>query len=365
MKPMRLVVEAMAADFGGIRTYVEWLLRTWGTAFPDDDLLVVTRADSDLDTAEHRRRAITVPRPAALGRPLTQSLLTPGIVRDFGADAVLATLPSTGFRHPGVPLAVVVHDLRHDIQPEQFSRSRRLLRRVSYRRTYALADGFIAVSQRTLDDLTRLYPDTATRPSIVVHHGADHALEWHGRPGSGPAVTFAHHTNKNPDLVIDAWAIAQSRGVRLPHLMVVGAGAQRDRLAARIRDKDLADRVSVAGYLPNAEFNALMGSASMIVFPSDFEGFGMPVLEGMLRRVPVVAGPDPAVLEVSGGHAFVMTEWTAAALADAAGRAVACTPARLDAAHAHAREFTWTRATTQTRAFLAHLSTTGREARTT
>ncbi len=63
----------------------------------------------------------------------------------------------------------------------------------------------------------------------------------------------------------------------------------------------------------------------MIVFPSDFEGFGLPVAEGMRLGKAVVIGPERATTEVAGGHAFVMADWTADALADAVRAAEAMT----------------------------------------
>ena len=99
-----------------------------------------------------------------------------------------------------------------------------------------------------------------------------------------------------------------------------------------------------------------MRSASMVVFPSDFEGFGLPVVEGMLQGMPVVIGPEPATLEVAGGHASVLADWSPAALADAVAAAGTATPAQLESARAHAAAFTWPRCVEQTRQFLVELA---------
>jgi glycosyltransferase involved in cell wall biosynthesis len=346
---MRVVVEALAADFGGIRTYLDNLLPAWREAFPDDRLLVVVHRDSHLDTSTHERLELDVRRPAILGRPWAQTRQGRRIARAFAADAVLATLPATGLTHPGVPLVVVVHDLRHELRPDQFSRARRALRAVSYNRAYALADGFVAVSQRTLDDLHRLHPATHRVPGLVVHHGADHVLDWPGSAATGPAVTFAHHSNKNPDLVLDAWADGRARGLTMPDLLILGTGSLRDRLRARLDALGLTDVVRLAPYLPEDEFHQVMREASMIVFPSEFEGFGLPVVEGMALGIPVVIGPEPAVLEVAGGHAVVMERWSPRALADAVARAGTVGTDQRDAARRHAAAFTWVRSVEQTR----------------
>lgn len=352
---MRLIVDALAADFGGIRTYVENLLAAWEAQADElgDHLLVMVREGSDLDTGHHVRREVRIPGPGPVGRPFTQSVLTRRLVAEFGADAVLATMPSTSLVRVGVPLGVVIHDLRHELRPEQFSRPRRLLRKVAYDRAYAAADVIISVSQRSLDDLHRLHPSLRTTPSAVVHHGADHVLSWLSAPArSGPAITFAHHTNKNPDLVLDAWAYGVEQGLDLPSLQVLGTGDQRNALNSRVAALGLTGLVTLAPFLPEAEFRHAMASASMIVFPSDFEGFGLPIVEGMQLGIPVVIGPEPASLEVAGGHASVMTSFSAPGLAEAVARARGFDAQHLARAREHASTFAWGRTVQQTRAAL-------------
>ena len=324
---MRLLIDALPADFGGIRTYAEHLIAAW--AQTDDEVHVVVAADSDLPVpvgvVAHR---IVLRGPRSLARAAAQSRHLPRLARELGPDAVLATLPSTTMRPLGVPLVVVVHDLRHDLRPDQFSGSQRLLRRISYGRGYALADAHLAISQRTLTDLHTTHPATRATPSAVVHHGADHVVGWPAPAGTrvGPAVTFAHQVNKNLDLVRDGWRLL---GPDAPNLIVLGAP-----------------------YVSQEELEATFGSASVVVLASDFEGFGLPVLEAMRLGIPVVIGPEPAMREVSGGHACEMTAWTPEEVARAARDALAADAATIRAALDHAATFTWARTVDETRALL-------------
>lgn len=349
---MKVLVEALAAEFGGIRTYVEHLLAAWEIAFPDDDLTVLVPTGSDLRTAGHRRRELRIPGPDLIARPLAHTAAIRRLVVEADADAVLATLPNTSLRHPGVPLTVVVHDLRHEIRPEQFTRGRRLVRAVAYRRAYALADHIVAVSQRSLDDLHRLHPRLTATPSTVVHHGADHVPQGDSAARRGPAVAFAHHTNKNPELVLAAWALARRGGVDLPELILVGTGGQRERLGAEARRLGVEDRVTMASYLDDTAFARVLAEAAAVVFPSSFEGFGIPVLEGMLAGAPVIIGPEPATQEVAGGWAAVAADWSAAALLSAVVEGCAFDDAHLAGAREHAAAFTWQRTAAKTRAAL-------------
>ena len=349
---MRLLVDAAAAEYGGIRTYVGQLLPAWAAAFPEDRLMVVVPAGSTIDTAGHDRHELRVVGPAVVGRPLAQTRAVPALARAHRADAVLATNPTTTLRRPGPPLAVVVHDLRHELRPEQFSLPRRALRWASYGRSYRLADGFVAVSQRTLDDLHRLHPETAARPSAVVHHGADHVQAWPTPDRSGPWVTFGHHTNKNPALVLEAWSLLPDP----PALIVIGLDADsRAELERRRADLGLDPGVELAPFLPDPQFHAVLAGAGGVVLASDLEGFGLPVVEAMAMGKPVVLGPDPGTAEVAGGHAVTAEAWTAEAFADAVGRAAALGPDALAAARAHGETFTWERTARETRALLEAL----------
>jgi len=352
---MRIAIDAMCAEYGGIRTYVEQLLVGWHAAHPEDEVHVFLRSGSEIAAPGLRRHELSVRRPDVLARPWTQSFAMTEAIRALKPDAVLATAPTTGVRSFDSPLVVTIHDLRSELRPEQFSRGRRLLRTVSYGRTYRLADAFVSVSQRSLDDLHRLHPRTRSLPGSVVHSGADHVAAWPTPTRDGPAVTFAHHSNKNPALTVDAWALLVAAGADVPNLLLLGVSASlRDALAARIARHGLADRVELAPFLLDDDYRRRISRAAAVVFPSDFEGFGMPVVEGMALGKPVVIGPDPAVLEVAGGHAVVMADWTAEALADAVADALARTEADLQAARVWAASFTWERTIRQTRAALAH-----------
>jgi glycosyltransferase involved in cell wall biosynthesis len=106
-------------------------------------------------------------------------------------------------------------------------------------------------------------------------------------------------------------------------------------------------------YLPQADFDEIRGHASVVVFPSDYEGFGLPVLEAMRSGVPVVITADRALLEVAGGHAVVAEAWTPQELSRAVERALSVSDCSVAAAQAYASRFTWREAARQTRDVLA------------
>ncbi len=153
--------------------------------------------------------------------------------------------------------------------------------------------------------------------------------------------------------MLDAWALLRGQGDVLP-LVVVGLPADaRDATAAAVRRRGLDEVVTLQPWLSTEDFQRTFTSASLVVFPSDFEGFGLPALEAMRLGIPVVVTPDAALLEVTGGHATVMDGWDAAALAAAVPVARAQSDEELSAGVEHAAGFTWERTASVVRSTLA------------
>lgn len=356
-RPLKLVVDAVCAEYGGNRTYVDHLLGRWHAVRPDDELHVVVPAGSTLSTYGHARHELAVKSPSVLRRPLAQTRVLHRLVAEVRPDAVLATAPPTTLRRLGVPLAVVVLDLRHEILPHQFSRGRRLIRKLAYGRSFRIADGFLTISARTLDDLHTKHPGTQSVPGTVTHLGADHVLSWPAPSRGGPAIAFGHHTNKNPDLVLRAWSTALGRGDQLPPLVILGtSGSARQRLQDLIDTEHLGAAVTLAPFLDDEAFMQMLTTASLVVFPSDFEGFGLPIVEGMLLGKPVVISPEPGSAEVAGGNAVVMSGWQPEHLADAVVEALSRSGEDLQRAADWAATFTWDATVAKTGTALEHLA---------
>jgi glycosyltransferase involved in cell wall biosynthesis len=74
----------------------------------------------------------------------------------------------------------------------------------------------------------------------------------------------------------------------------------------RINELGLAQRVIITGYLPDADLPALLAGATAFVFPSLYEGFGMPVLEAMAAGIPVLTSNSSALPEVAGDAALLV-----------------------------------------------------------
>jgi glycosyltransferase involved in cell wall biosynthesis len=115
----------------------------------------------------------------------------------------------------------------------------------------------------------------------------------------------------------------------------------RAAAAAALAERGLGDLVTLCPWLDDRDFQQHFTSAALVVFPSDYEGFGLPAVEAMRLGIPVVVSPDPALLEVTGGRATVMEGWDAPALATAVVAARRTSAGALAAGVEHASAFTW------------------------
>jgi glycosyltransferase involved in cell wall biosynthesis len=188
----------------------------------------------------------------------------------------------------------------------------------------------------------------------VAQLGADHVLAWSPRQsGTEYALAFGQWGNKNVDLVLDSWRTLHDEGDAMP-LVIVGLPEDaRPTLQSRVDALGLRDLVSVQPWLSATEFQSQFTSAALVVFPSDYEGFGLPAVEAMRLGIPVVITPDAALLEVTGGLATVMDGWDAASLARAVPLARRLSSDQLRKCTEHATEFTWRRTASEVRTALS------------
>jgi len=133
---------------------------------------------------------------------------------------------------------------------------------------------------------------------------------------------------KNLGVLIDAFAQIASNYTAVK-LVICGA-PDRDttRIAQLVRERGLEQRVVTLGYVADNELPGIVAAAKVFVFPSLFEGFGMPVVEAMAAGVPVLASSDPSIDEAAGGAALRFDPRNPTELAGALERVLGSTSAQ-------------------------------------
>jgi glycosyltransferase involved in cell wall biosynthesis len=231
---------------------------------------------------------------------------------------------------------VTVHDLAFRLHPETAPQSTRWwLARID--RTLQRAAGIIAVSESTKRDLLELYGVDGDRVAVVPH-GVDRQV--FRRPSQeevervrrrfgivGPYLLSLGGIEPRKNLPNLVRAYAQLPPEVRPALVLAGGSVEwnregREALEQALRELpwEVSERIVLTGYVAEADKVALLGGAEALVYPSLYEGFGLPVLEAMACGTPVVTSNVSALPEIGGDAALLVDPRDPAAIASALER---------------------------------------------
>jgi len=300
------------------------------------------------------------PRRAAMARgPRLQTQAWRGSLWPLRKpDVALLHIPDERMPPWQMPLTATVHDLYAALGINATDEARRLRKFRSYEMLRDRCARLICVSEHTRQDFLRHVGGDPARIR-VVHLGVSGEFRPHDdaeiapvrqRLGiAGPFLLFVGATaNKNLARTLEAFAAS---GARRDHVLVVAgklAPAMLETTRARIEQLGLADRVRLLGYVANADLPALYAGAGAFLFPSLYEGYGLPILEAMASGTPVLASDRASCPEVAEGHAVIVDPEDVGALAAGIDAALALGPDQRAAARAHAASKTWARTARET-----------------
>jgi alpha-1,3-rhamnosyl/mannosyltransferase len=214
----------------------------------------------------------------------------------------------------------------------------------------------IAISELTRRQVIQTY-SVAPERVVTIHLGVEAGFfaQTERRANDPLRMLFpgAPVARKNLDLVLRAMAGAP-RGSALAKAALDISGATAERFpehAARVAALELNERVRWLGQVSRAEMPGVMAAADVCVYPSLYEGFGLPPLEAMASGTPVVASNVTCLPEVLGSAAVLVDPNDVAAFSKAVESVLSDARARtslIAAGREHAREFTWERCAGQT-----------------
>ncbi len=322
---------------GGTETYVRELARALGRVGEHDyDALVPTLAP---DAADGLRATVAAGYRASrttAGRLGAMALAT---VRPGAAGARLdacdvvhfpLTVPVPRTRRPRV---ITLHDVQHLDLPQLFPRGERLFRRLAYDRAARRATRVIAISsfvrERAVERLG-LRPDRVDVVPLGVDHDrfAPDASVAREPYLLYPARPWPH---KNHARLFAAFALLRTERPDL-RLVLTGTGHVPSRLPEGVESR---------GDVSPEELVQLYRRASALVFPSLYEGFGLPPLEAMACGCPVAASSAGALPEVCGDAAVLFDPFAPEAIAHGVRTALARSEELAAAGPRHAAGFTW------------------------
>jgi glycosyltransferase involved in cell wall biosynthesis len=255
-----------------------------------------------------------------------------------------------------VPVVLTIHDVSYERHPEWYPYQRDLLRRMFYRRSARTAAQVLTDSEFSAGEITAAYQIPRERITVAPLGVSDRFAPV-DRPNetlpAGITTPFLLHVGdlherRNLPLVVHAMFEAQRRP-GMPPLSLVLAGVDRgigDRLRAYAREAESPEAVVCLGPVMDSQLLTLYRAATAMVYPSRYEGFGLPVLEAMACGTPVIASRAASIPEVLGDAGVLLDPDDEPGWADAIAKVVNDAWLRGHMRRAgltRAREFTWAR----------------------
>jgi glycosyltransferase involved in cell wall biosynthesis len=231
---------------------------------------------------------------------LWEQVLLPRVLRREGIDAVHAPNCFLPLRRP-CPGVVTVHDLAFEAHRDDFARTTGLKFRAIARRAVRSAERVVCVSEFTRREVCERYAAPEERTRVIPLAAA--LPDGDAEPPPGPYLLVVGDLRPRRNLPRLGAAFRRLHADGVPHRLVLAG--HDDGVAAQVREAAGAAPVEITGYVPDERLDALIRGADLLVHPSLYEGFGLPLLEAMRRGTPVAAARAGALPETAGDAAIL------------------------------------------------------------
>lgn len=348
---------------GGINRYFEKLI----DHLPDSvtpSITLTRNTRQNFPTNSKLQRHVfdfSMPKPFRKLSRSIQAIYFESVRREIQPDLMHLTYYDSLSRHEkatdGIPLVLTVHDMIHERYPDLLDRRGRhaALKKNAIRR----ADAIICVSQKTQSDLLDLYPECESR-STVIHHATDFGKvtpdKWQPTPDRpyflyvGSRVSY-----KNFDGLLQAFHQIVKRK---PEIQLRVAGPDfRKHEEESIAVLGLENHVFNHGLVDDCRLSSMYRNSLAFIYPSLYEGFGLPLLEAMSCETPVIASNTSCIPEVVADAALLFDPGSKSDLVEAISFVIDNPGIRkqfIEDGKVRCNEFSWEKTAAQTSEVYRH-----------
>ncbi|MEZ4911793.1 MAG: glycosyltransferase family 1 protein [Saprospiraceae bacterium] len=308
---MRLAFDAkrLFNNFTGLGNYSRTLVKNLHTYYPDIDIHLFTPKihvnDETSFFLEENRFKIHVPK---ISYPMWREIGMSGLINEIQPDIYHGLSHELPFGlKSSIKKVVTFHDLIYNIYPKQFNCWDRNMYALKYKSAAVRADKIIAISQSTATDLKRLYKINENKISVVYQScSTDFQVEAEKDSALGNYYLYVGSIIERKGLLNIVFAYSKlPKEFQLP-FVVIGNGPKeyRQKVDKMIEYYGLKDKFKFLNALSNSELLEYYKSSLCLVYPSIYEGFGIPLIESLFSGIPVITSDVSSLPEASGPGAL-------------------------------------------------------------
>ena len=248
-------------------------------------------------------------------------LRRPNLEYWVGNDFDLVHAPNLGYPVPTKkPYIVTIHDVGPLTRPEFFSKRSITWMRLGLDSAIKKASNIICVSRATADEVILIGGKELANRIHVIHEGVEPLFHKHpdlscldavkGMPPKGTPFCLAAGAISPRKNIMRIVLAMEKLADELPlhHLCLVGGGGwDNEEVFDLVKNSPIASRIHHLGYVTDEQLHALYSMAEVFIYPSLFEGFGLPVIEAMASGCPVITSNNSSLPEIA-GHAAIFVD---------------------------------------------------------
>jgi len=256
----------------------------------------------------------------AIIRIIKENLLLNKYAKDNNVDLMFVPVYSKPLsKNKKIPYIITIHDLQALHYPEYFSKIKNLWLKYAWKRCAITADRIVAISnfvKRDIEDklgIARNKIEVIYNPITNLENFEDFdkiKSKYNIKENNYYYTVSALLPHKNlKTLILLMKKLKEENNDLDKKLVITGvSGNDRSKINQLIHDLSLNKEVVFTGFISNEERNTLYKNAKIFLFPSIFEGFGMPPIEAMMLGTPVITTKETSLYEVTQGKAYYVND---------------------------------------------------------
>lgn len=328
---MRIAIQAADLDHGridGTRVYLLNMLRHFGKISPDDEFLIYHRKNFNPELAPPNFSNYQI-KKVAFPFLWTQTRFAWELFKDKPDVLWMPMHNIPVFKSRKIKTTITIHDLAFKYFPDHFPKKD--LREMNFLTDLAVRkfDKLIAISESTRKDILKFYPEIKKEKIRVIHHGFDSELfqgEVTSEERNKTLAKFqlldsrfilyvgAIQPRKNLEVLVEAFGILKKKNPAMKLVLAGGKAWFWEKTLEKINQSPFKKDIILAGKVSFEDLVVLYRNARLFVYPSLYEGFGIPILEAQSAGIPVVAGNNSSIPEVVGFEVSPRISYSVSAL---------------------------------------------------